>query len=264
MLVTGATDGIGRATVEALAARRLPVIVHGRSADKVDRVVAQLRSTYPTAPPAEGVVADLADLHAVRRMGEEVLARFPDLRVVVHNAGVYSTERRTSAQGHELTLAVNHLAPFALTRALAPALRTRPDARVVVVASMVHLNATVDFDDLMMEDDYDGYAAYAQSKLCNVLFANALARREPAIATNSLHPGVIATKLLREGFGGGGGSVASGAKTSVKLATDPALAGVSGHYFANEREARPNPAALDEALQDRLWAVTEELVDRPG
>jgi NAD(P)-dependent dehydrogenase (short-subunit alcohol dehydrogenase family) len=258
LLVTGATDGIGRATAASLAEKGHAVVVHGRDPAKVDRVVAELRAAPSTR--IEGAVADLADLAAVRALGEELGQRYPDLSVVIHNAGVYCTKRELSRDGFELTLAVNHLAVFVLTGALLPRLRSATDPRVVVVASMVHQGAQLSLDDLQLDRGYDGHRAYARSKLCNVLFANALARREPGLGVNSLHPGVIATKLLREGWGGGGAPAEGGARTTVLVATDPALRGVSGRYFSNEREARPSAAASDPDLQERLWAATEALV----
>jgi retinol dehydrogenase 14 len=261
-LVTGATDGIGKATAEALAGQGEHVIVHGRAREKVDRVVSELRAAYPNAPPAAGAVADFADLAQVRTMGENLVVQYPSLRVVVHNAGLFARQRQLSADGYELTFAVNHLAPFALTRLLLPILRVADDARVVLVSSGAHQGGALDFDDLHAARAYDGFRAYATSKLCNVLFANALARRHPGLSVNSLHPGVIATKLLHAGFGPGGAPLADGARTTIRVATDPALRGVSGRYFANERETRSSAASRDEALQERLWTESDALVDR--
>jgi NAD(P)-dependent dehydrogenase (short-subunit alcohol dehydrogenase family) len=223
VLVTGATDGIGRATALALAARGATVLVHGRDPARA-AAVAREANAVPGAPgDAESVVGDLASLAAVRALAAAVRARGAPLDVLVNNAGVAfrDAERRLSADGFELTFAVNHLAHFLLTRELldllAEAAARRGGARVVTVSSELHARGRIDFDDLQGERRYGGTAAYAHSKLANVLFARALARRTAArgVTSNALHPGVIKTKLLREGFGSqGGAAVERGAATS--------------------------------------------------
>jgi NAD(P)-dependent dehydrogenase (short-subunit alcohol dehydrogenase family) len=132
----------------------------------------------------------------------------------------------------------------------------------VTVSSNVHRNARLDFADLDMTRHWESYAAYGQSKLANVLFAYVLARRLTGtqVTSNALHPGVINTKLLREGFGGGGANVMQGATTSVYLARDPAVAEVTGQYFVDARPTPSAPATYDEVLQARLWQVSAELV----
>jgi NAD(P)-dependent dehydrogenase (short-subunit alcohol dehydrogenase family) len=246
VLVTGATDGIGRETARQLAARGAEVVVHGRDAARVEAVGG-----------AHGAVADLASLAAVRGLAADLLARFPRIDAVVHNAGVFAKRRVETVDGFELTNAVHHLAPLLLTHLLLPALRAAPQPRVVFVASMAHLRGTIDPADLDLRRRFDGHAAYAQSKLANVLTAVELARRLPGFAVNSLHPGVVNTKLLREGFGSGGSeSLAEGARTSVALAVDPAFAGVSGKYFSALREARPSPLAGDADLCRRVYEAS--------
>lgn len=276
-LVTGATDGIGRATAEALARRGLRILVHGRDAARARAVADAIVAAGGDARP---VVADLASLGDVARLAAELRAGEPRLDVLVNNAGVAfrGGTRHLTADGFERTFGVNHLAHFLLTRALLPLLeatgRARaggaggaagaPDpARVVTVASELHARGRMDWDDLQGERRYAGGTAYAQSKLANVLFARALARRaDPAVlVSHALHPGVVRTKLLREGFGSGGGmDPARGAATSVLVAVGDEAGRMTGGYWAREALASAAPQALDDAAGERLWGVSAGLV----
>lgn len=258
VLVTGATDGIGKATALELARLGAQVIVHGRSHTSATRAIDEIRASLPAGDllPA---AADLGDLEQVRALATDISAHFDRLDVLINNAGVFEKQRRLSADGYELTFAVNHLAHFALTLELLPLLR-QSQARVITVSSMVHQRGRIDFDDLMAERGYSGYDAYAQSKLANVLFSNMLARREQGkLTSNSLHPGVIATKLLHTGFRMGGNSVESGAETSVYLASSAHVEGETGQYYADSRQAQPSPQALDVDAQERLWQISADL-----
>jgi retinol dehydrogenase 14 len=257
-LVTGATDGIGRHTALTLARRGGRVLVHGRSRQKAEAVRDQLRAESGS-PKIEAVAGDLSSLDEVRALARDAAALAPKLDVLIHNAGVFMKERTLSRDGFEMTFAVNHLAPFLLTHLLLPNLRASDEPRAVHVSSIAHSRGVIAWDDLNMERGYDGYRAYAASKLMNVLFAFDLARRAPFLASNALHPGVIGTKLLKEGFGMGGGGVEKGSATSVRLALDPALARVTGKYFSDEREANVAKSALDRAAQERLTAVSAKL-----
>jgi retinol dehydrogenase 14 len=257
ILVTGSTDGIGRETARQLGAAGARVLVHGRTRAKAERAAAALRDESGR-DAFEPVAGDFASLDEVRALAADVRARHARLEVLVNNAGIYATERGLSADGFELTLAVNHLAPFALTHLLIDAFGS--GGRIVFVSSNVHRSArALDFEDLDRAAAYDGYSAYADSKLMNVLTAFELARRlEPrAIAVNAMHPGVIGTKLLRDGFGASGGSdVARGAAGEVKLATDPALDGVTGRYFDQTEQSRASSLASDRALQTRVYEMS--------
>lgn len=262
VLLTGATDGIGRETAAQLVRRGARVILHGRSQAKLDVTRRELESQGATLP--DPIRADLASLADVREMASALLAREELPSVLLHNAGVYVNTREESADGFELTFAVNHLAPFLLTHLLLASPSVR---RVVLVASVAHQRGAIDLGDLMFERrPYDHYAAYAASKLANVLFAAELARRvgPRGVAATSLHPGVVGTKLLKEGFKmDGRDSVADGATTSVMLALDPAGADPAGGYFSGQRKIPPSPSAKDEALARRLYDVSCELVRVP-
>ena len=260
-LVTGATDGIGHATARQLGALGWNVLVHGRDERKSRRAVRELaqagsRGTY--AP----VWGDLARMREVVDLGRQVIEMAPVIDALVNNAGVSVGERTLTEDGFELTMAVNHFAHFLLTHHLLAAVRAAPAGRIVTVSSMTHSSGRIDLDDLSFARRFDGYGAYAASKLANVLFTAALAKRlagTRAIA-NCCHPGVISTKLLHSRFGMGGAPVEQGARTSVYLATSPEVGGVSGKYFNDCREATPARAARDEKLAEALWSTSEEVL----
>lgn len=259
VLVTGATDGIGRETARLLAERGARVLVHGRAPQRVTAAVSRLRET---GAAADGVVGDLGSLAGARAAAAEVRLLTGVLHVLVNNAGVFVKERVLSADGLELSFAVNHLAHFVLTHELLPLLAAGAPARILNVASVAHARGRLDLGNLRAEKRYDGYEAYAQSKLCNVLFTRELARRLPAdkVVVHALHPGVIGTKLLREGFGAAGDpDVAAGAATSVHLATSDEAGRCTGEYWADGRRERPSALARDDALAARLWERSLEL-----
>jgi NAD(P)-dependent dehydrogenase (short-subunit alcohol dehydrogenase family) len=261
ILVTGATDGIGLETARALARQGHRVVLHGRTAAKAEAAAALLRQEQPGADLATAA-ADLARPGEVRALAASLRAGHARLDVLLHNAGVYLTTRQVTPEGLEATLAVNHLAPFLLTHLLLDRV-VAARGRVVVVASGVHGNASLDLDDLQLTRAYDGYGAYARSKLCNVLFATELAERlaGSGATANSLHPGVVGTKLLRAGFAmDGPDSLAQGAATSVYLATSPEVEGVSGRYFVRQKAVTPSRLARDARLRARLWEESERLV----
>jgi NAD(P)-dependent dehydrogenase (short-subunit alcohol dehydrogenase family) len=247
ILVTGSTDGLGRAVAAELAGRGVHVVVHGRDPAKVERAV---RDTGA----AEGLVADLADLAQVRRLAGEA----GELDTLVNNAGVIESRRRESADGYELTLAVNHLSHFLLTELLLP--RMREPGRIVNVSSIGQ--APLVWDDLMFERGYDGYTAYCKSKLAQVMFTIELAERLAGrdITVNALHPATLMdTKMVLENLGRPHSSVAEGVEAVVRLVTDPELDGVSGRFFDGTRESAAHGQAYDAGARRRLWEESERL-----
>lgn len=260
VLVTGSTDGIGRETARELARRGAQVIVHGRNPDKVEATRAAIAQETGNRN-VHSVTFDLSTVGEIRRGAQEIRAHFPVLNVLLHNAGVFDNAHHTTEDGLERTFAVNHIAPFLLTRELLPLLERNAPARVITVSSIAHARGKMHWDDLL---EQSGYEAYAQSKLANLLFTRALARRLDArtVTANALHPGVVGTKLLKAGFGiDGSESLAQGAATSVHLALAPELEGVTGLYFKNSKPYEPAPHAKDGNDSERLWSVTEEIID---
>jgi NAD(P)-dependent dehydrogenase (short-subunit alcohol dehydrogenase family) len=259
ILITGATDGIGLETAKELARRGHELVLHGRNEEKVRHARDAVQHAAPVAA-LHTAHADLADLGEVSRMAQELVTSLPQLDVLINNAGVYMVTRKLSSNGLEMTLAVNYISHFLLTSMLLPLLKKAPDPRVISVSSVAHMRGRIEFDNLNGERLFDAYHAYANSKLANALFSNELARREPWLCSNCLHPGVIDTKLLHNGFNMTGSSVAEGARTSVFLATASGVKGITGRYFDHCTEARPSPLALDQRLAQQLWTWSENTV----
>lgn len=253
VLVTGSTDGIGLRTAEILRARGCDVIVHGRDPDKVDAVRAKVGAVA-------GLTADLSDLSQAAALADQAAEYSPD--VLINNAGIYSRELVRGPSG-EVTWVVNHLAASLLADALIPTMTD--GGRVIYLSSIAHGRASVDLDDPEFErKPYDHYAAYAQSKLANLMMARETARRlgpDSTISVNALHPGVIGTKLLTEGFQvPGRDDLDAGSATSVFLALD-ADPGLSGGYFVRSKPAAVQGQAGDDTLAAALYDYTMDVIE---
>lgn len=271
-MVTGASAGIGLETARGLAERGYHVVVVGRNPERTEGAVREVGRSAGT-DAVESLRADFSSLEQVRGLAAAFLERHESLDVLVNNAGLWHQDRKLSQDGYEDTFAVNHLAPFLLTELLLPALGRPAAARVVNVSSRLHEKLKrFDFDDVMCERrKFKGLEVYAQSKLANVLFSNELARRLKGtpITSNSLHPGDVATTITRDNWLLNIGiklaapflkSPSEGAATSLRVATDPVLATVTGRYFRDEKHAPAGKAALDEAAAKRLWDLSADLV----
>ena len=270
-LVTGATRGIGLATARALAAAGATVVLHGRDPEGARAAAARV-AQETGSPRVRPVFADFSQLVRVRALAEELAATLPRLDVLVNNAGMMSRGHARSAEGYDLTFAVNHLAQFLLTNLLLPKLVASAPARIVVVASAAHRRASLDFEDLMNAKVAGLWPAYSRSKLANILFTRALAQRlaGSGVTANSLHPGLVRSHLFHDGppwmqalmrvFGRlFMRSARAGAQTSVYLASAPEMTGRSGGYYADCQPAIPSAAAQDDADAERLWRASARL-----
>jgi NAD(P)-dependent dehydrogenase (short-subunit alcohol dehydrogenase family) len=269
VVMTGATSGIGEVAAERLAEAGATILFVARDRARADATLQRLRAKSDA--PHRFHLADLSRLSEMKRVGAEIAAATPRIDVLVNNAGAMFSSRRVTADGLEMTFALNHMSYFVLTAALMDKLKASAPARIVSTASAAHQGARLDFDDLQSEKDYSGLRAYGRSKLCNILFTRELARRlqGAGVTANCLHPGFVATR-----FGADAGGALKwifpvarlfarkpekGAETIVYLAASPEIAGESGGYFFDRRNATPSAAAQDDAAARRLWAISESL-----
>jgi NAD(P)-dependent dehydrogenase (short-subunit alcohol dehydrogenase family) len=261
ILITGATDGIGKEAAIELAAWGATIIVHGRSAERATKAVAEIQKASGSKA-IEPLVGDFASIRQVRLMGDDVLKRYPKLDVLINNAGVYMKRRDLTEDGFEMTFQVNHLAHFILTYHLLDLLKSSAPSRIINVSSMAHSGSRPDFENLHAEMKFSAYDTYSLSKLANVLFTYELAERLSGtnVTVNCLHPGVIATKLLRAGFGSfGGSSVQKGAQTIVYLARSPEGGKATGKYYVWSKQEQSAGITYDKTLQREFWDVSEKL-----
>jgi NAD(P)-dependent dehydrogenase (short-subunit alcohol dehydrogenase family) len=251
-LITGATDGLGRHVARDLASQGWTVLVHGRSPERAADVV----------PGARVYIADLSSLAEVRRMADEVLASEGSLDVLVNNAGIGSgagASREESADGYELTFAVNYLSHFLLTLRLLDLLKGSAPSRVVNVASAGQ--HAIDFDDVQLEHGWSGGRAYAQSKLAQIMFTFSLSERLSGygVSVNALHPATyMHTKMVLESRGSSLSTVEEGAEATERLIVSEVGTGL---YFNGQREAQADPQAYDADARERLWELSKRLVD---
>jgi NAD(P)-dependent dehydrogenase (short-subunit alcohol dehydrogenase family) len=262
-VITGTTHGIGRVTSRELARAGKTVVMLCRDMPAAQAVRAEILTQLPQAP-IHIVHCDLASLASVRECAAAVRRDHSPIGLLINNAGMVSLRHRMSVDGFELTFATNHLGPFLLTALLSD--RLASDARIVNVASRIHFQGRLEPERITNPHArYDSRAAYAQSKLANVLHTFALARRlsGSGICVNCLHPGVVATNLLPRWLRllkplmSNVLDVERGARTSLSLALDPALAAVSGRYFDEHQNPQSAaPLANDLQLQESLWQMS--------
>jgi retinol dehydrogenase 12 len=269
-VVTGATDGVGKVTARALAEQGAAVLLVGRNPHKTEEATRQIREQTGNAS-VDFLLADLSSQKQVRGLAQAIRERCPRLDVLVNNAGGFFGARRETEDGIELTFALNHLAYFLLTNLLLDLLKQSAPARIVNVSSEAHQGGRLDFDDPEGRKRFSGWAAYGQSKLANVLFTYALAKRlqGSGVTVNVLHPGFVASNfasgngwrsaLMRPFILLLGMNVERGARTQIYLASSPEVEGKSGLYWVKCRPARASAASRDEAAAERLWQISAQM-----
>ena len=276
-VVTGANSGIGKETAFSLAQLGATVVLVCRSQERGAAALAEIKQRSGNDSVAL-LVADLSSQRQVRRVAAAYRQQFDRLDVLVNNAALARRKRSVTEDGVELTLAVNHLAPFLLTNLLLDRLKASAPARVVTVSSAAHKDTEINFADLQGGQRYAtfGFGAYSQSKLANVLFTYELVRRleGTGVTANCLHPGVVATGIfrdtplwLRTGLALARPLIlgsAQGADTVLYLATAPEVAEVSGRYFEKRKPIQSSPLSYDTEVARRLWEVSEALTTASG
>lgn len=275
VLVTGATSGIGKQTALELANQGATVVLVARNRSKGQATLEEIRGQTGNQN-LDLLIADLSSQASIRALAQEFRRKYSKLHVLVNNAGGVFATRKTTVDGLEYTFAFNHLAYFLLTNLLLDVLEASAPARIVNVSSGAQGMGKINFDDLQGTQRFSSQAAYNQSKLANVLFTYALARRleGTGVSANALHPGVVRTNFGRvdtpllwriffpliDPFML---TPEKGAATAVYLAASPEVEGVSGKYFAFKKAIRSNPVSYDQAVQERLWKISEELTRLP-
>lgn len=271
-LVTGATNGIGKATALALAQMGATVVIVGRSPAKCSEVVDEIKRISGN-DAVEALIADLSIMVEVRHVADQFKAKYHQLHVLINNAGGAYGKRQLTSEGFEKTFALNHLGYFLLTRLLLDTLKDSAPARIINVSSDAHKSARIDFDDLQSEKGNFVFNAYGRSKLAVVVFSYELARRltGSGVTVNVLHPG-----LVRTGFASNMGAVPAaainflmrfvaltpeqGAQTSVFLATSPEVENVTGKYWEKSKAVPSGSTSYDTATWVRLWEVSDRMI----
>jgi NAD(P)-dependent dehydrogenase (short-subunit alcohol dehydrogenase family) len=270
VVITGATSGIGQVAAERLAAMGARIVLVARDKGRGEAALARLKSVAPGLAHTVHY-ADLSIIAEMKRVAAEIAAAEPRIDVLINNAGALFGSRRVTADGLEMTFATNHMAYWVMTHGLRERLVASKLARIVSTASDAHKGQTLDFDDLQAEKGYSAFRAYGRSKLANILFTRALAKRtaNAGVTANCLHPGFVATRF-GDSAGGLMQSVVGvakwfaitpekGAETIVYLASAPEVATASGGYYYKRKLATPTRAAQDDAAAERLWEVTKKL-----
>jgi len=273
-VITGATSGIGLATAEKLAAMGARLVLAGRDRARGETAIARVKAVRPDCDVTM-LYADLSLLVGMRHLAQQ-LAALPRIDVLVNNAGAVFDERHETADGLEITFALNHMSYYVLSRLLLDRLTASAPARIINVASGAHRSGRLDFTDLQRTRGYQGWAAYSTSKLCNILITRELARRiaSKGVTANCLHPGLVASRFANgyRGLLGAGFNVAKnlvglsaerGAETPAYLASSPEVAEMSGLYFGHCRVTRPSAAARDDGDARRLWEESARIAGLP-
>jgi len=272
MIVTGATGGIGLITARELAATGARVVLVGRSEARLADAVALITQQTPNAQ-LDTIQADLSSQAEVLAVANTIKQRYDHIDVLINNAGAYFTEQQFSVDGIEMTWALNHMAPFLLTTQLLDLLRASAPARIITVSSAAHQGAIIDFDDLEGKKRFNGWKAYGQSKLANIMFTYELAHRLEGsdVTANCLHPGFVATGFAQNNGGWFAKVFAvmqrylaitpeQGAETSIFLARNDSVAPTTGRYFDKCKPVPSSKVSYDITTQRRLWQLSQNMV----
>lgn len=259
VLITGSTDGIGKETAFEALSLGAKVIIHGRNQQRIDAATDEINKRTGSKNIIK-FCADFNSLAAVNEMAEQIISEDLRIDILLNNAAEFKHEKVLTGDGFETQFQVNYLSPFLLTEKLLPFMKDRHETRILNVSSMIHSN-TLDFENLQGEKEYSGAAAYAMTKLLNILHANDLAERlrNNKVIVHSLHPGVIETKLLNAAWSGGA-PVSEGASNLIYAATSEAVEHQSGLYIENRRPMQSNPISYDSAVQKKLRDLTYQLL----
>src|SRR5579883_3364601 len=271
-LITGATSGIGKATALGLARMGATVVMVGRDRARSEAVQSEIKARSGNSA-VDLLIADLSSQASIRQLVRDFQQRYPQLHVLINNAGVYMLTRKETVDGLEMTFAVNYLAPFLLTNLLLDTLKASAPARIINVSSAAQAVGFIDLDDLQADKKYQIMRAYAQSKLANVLFTYALAQRlaGTAVTANCLHPGVVATNIWNRPLPGFlqplgtilmrpfGITAEEGAQTILYLASSSEVEGITGKYFYRCKERPSARISYDVSLQQQLWQKSAEM-----
>ena len=266
VLITGGNSGIGLVTSRELAAQGAEVVLACRDTEKTASALATINATAKI--PAVNLPVELGNLASVRHLAETFLGKYDRLDVLINNAGLFPPKQRLTDDGFEMQFGVNHLSHFLLTNLLLDCLKASAPSRIISVSSMLHKKGELALDAVRGYEKYSGQVAYNNSKLCNVMFAVELAKRlaGTGVTSNVLHPGAVATDIVRDTpwlvrkiIGLIFISPDKGAQTTIMLASDPALAEVTGKYYDQCKEDQYSPLADDAALRQQLWDPSAEL-----
>jgi NAD(P)-dependent dehydrogenase (short-subunit alcohol dehydrogenase family) len=271
VVITGGTSGLGRVTAQALATRGARIVLVARDRERARQTLAALNAVAPGRGHTSHH-ADLCLMAETRRVAAEIAAAEPRIDVLLNNAGAIFATRQVTSEGLERTFALNHMSYFLMSAGLRERLAATPGARIVNTASGAHRRGYIDFDDLQSARRYRGFTVYGTSKLCNILFTRALARRlaGTGVTANSFHPGFVATRFgdqsgwwsaLTIKFGKTFMALTEekGADTMIYLAGSPEVEGVTGEYFFERKPKQPNAEARDDAIAERLWQVSADI-----
>jgi NAD(P)-dependent dehydrogenase (short-subunit alcohol dehydrogenase family) len=269
-LVTGANGSIGKYTALGLAQRGATVVMVCRNRAKGEAAQREIISVSGNEH-VDLLIADMSSLVSVRQLAQDVLARYPQVHVLINNAGGMLSKRTVTVDGLETTWAANYVGPFLLTRLLLDRLKASAPARIVNVGSVVHKVGKLNFNDLQGERHYSGTSAYGQAKLAVIMSSYDLARRleGTGVTVNVLHPGGVQNDYFGQGVFAKLLKLVlltpeQGAQTSIYLATSPDVESISGKYFTKSKVATSSKRSHDEEMQKRLWDVTEDMIEEKG